>query len=476
MTVRGCRVLLAALLSTSAAVTVAQPAPRPFEQVAREYVSIALGANLALQSQDLAVEQGLAALDAARARYLPEVSLNARYTRAEGGRQIDFPIGALLNPAYQTLNQLLVAQGQAPRFGTLGDQAFAFQRAREQDTRITLRQPLYQPAIPAAIAAQRELLGSQRFAREAFARQLARDVTIGYAQYLKARSATDIVRSALSLLDENQRVTDSLFRNGRITQDQVLRARAERLAAEQQLRETLSAATQAAAYVNFLLDRPQDMALDDAQTPTEGDGSPTLQAARDAALQQRPELSQLDALSRAADAQQRIARSALGPQLALGIDAGTQGEQYRLGSGYNYVAASLVLSWKLFDGGAARADAAKARLAARDMRLKRDDVSQRVQLEVQQAADSLQVAQDSLVTARAREEAAAAALRIAARKRDEGTISQVEFLDARNALTSAQLNLNVTRYDIASRRAELEHATGGAELPAPLRDTEGPRR
>jgi outer membrane protein TolC len=464
---------LAAVLALPVLSAQAESPTRAFETVAREQGSIALGANLALQSQDMAVEETLAALDAARARYFPEFALNARYTRAEGGRQINFPIGALLNPAYQTLNQLLAAQGQAPRFPTITDQAFEFQRPREQDTRVTLRQPLYQPAIPAAVAAQRELLGGQRFAREAFARQLVRDVTVGYAQYLKARRATSIVQSALSLLDENQRVTDSLFRNGRITQDQVLRARAERLAAEQQLRESESAATQAAAYVNFLLNRPQDTPLEDADLPLEGDGDTDLRSARDSAVRQRPELAQLDALGRAADAQQRIARAALGPQLALGVDAGTQGEQYRLGSGYNYIAASVVLSWKLFDGGASRAEAAKSRLVARDLRLKRDDALQRVQLEVQQAVDRLRTAHDSLATARAREDAAGAAFRIATRKRDEGAISQVEFLDARNTLTAAQLNLNLTRFELAARRAELDHATGGAELPPARPDTEG---
>ncbi|MEN9705833.1 MAG: hypothetical protein RLZZ393_1712 [Pseudomonadota bacterium] len=470
------RTALVLALLVAAPCTEAQPAPKSFEAVVREHVSIALGDNLALQRQDMAVEESLAALDAVRARYFPEIALNARYTRADGGRQIDFPLGALLNPAYQTLNQLLVAQGQAPRFPSIGDQSFAFQRPREQDTRVTLRQPLYQPAIPAAVAAQRELLGVQRFAREAFARQLLRDVTTGYAQYLKARRATAIVRSALALLDENQRVTDSLFRNGRITQDQVLRARSERLAAEQQLRETESAANQAAAYVNFLLNRAQDTPLDEADAPQEGTLETDLRAARDSALRQRPELEQLDALGRAADASQRIARAALGPQLALGVDAGTQGEQYRMGSGYNYVAASLVLTWKLFDGGAARAEAGKARLAARDVRLQREDALQRVQLEVQQAVDRLRTAHDSLATAQAREEAAAATFRIAARKRDEGAISQMEFLDARNALTSAQLNLNVTRYALAACRAELDHATGSGTLPPPGHDAEGPPR
>jgi len=468
--------LLLALLASIASprTPAAEATVRPFETVAREYVAAALGSNLSLQSQDLEVERSLAALDAARARYFPEFALNARYTRAEGGRQIEFPIGALLNPAYQTLNQLLAAQGQPPRFPTITDQAFAFQRSHEQDTRVTLRQPLYQPAIPAAVAAQRELLGSQQYARLALARQLQRDVIVGYAGYLKAQRAASIVQSAGALLDENLRVTDSLFRNGRITQDQVLRARAERLASTQQQREAEGAISQARSYVNFLLNRRLDTPLEDAAAPEDAAAvAIDTGTAREDALRQRSELSQLDALGRAADAQQRAARAALKPQLALGIDAGTQGEQYRLGSGYNFMAASLVLSWKFFDGGANRAEVAESRIAARNARLKRDDAAQQVQLEVQQAVDRLDTARDSLATARARDEAAAAAFRIASRKRDEGAINQVEFIDARNTLTAAQLNLNLTRFDLIERRADLDHATGNGELPVPRVDLQG---
>ena len=88
-------------------------------------------------------------------------------------------------------------------------------------------------------------------------------------------------------------------------------------------------------------------------------------------------------------------------------------------------------------------------------------------LEVQQAHDGLRLASESLVTASARAEAAEAAFRIASRKRDEGVISQVEFLDARNALTGAQLNLNWTRFDVLQRQADFAFATAADPLNLP---------
>ena len=467
--------LVAMLAGLSGAARAADPAsPLRFDAVVSEYIGLALGSNLALRTQDIEVERSVAALEAARARYFPELAVNARYTVADGGRDIEFPVGQLLNPAYQTLNQLLVAQGQAPRFGSLTDQRFPLQRPYEQDTRITLRQPLYQPAIPAAVSAQRELLGSQQYARIALAHQLRRDVVLAYAGYLKALRAAEIVASGSALLQENLRVTESLYRNGRITQDQLLRAQAERLAATQQQREADGAISQARSYVNFLLNRPLDTALQDAwPTPADATHSDTLDALRADALAQRSELSQLDALGRAADAQVRAAQANRGPQLALGVDAGIQGEHYRVGSGEQFIAASLVLSWKFFDGGANRAAVAESRSAARSLALRRQQATQQVQLEVQQALDRLETTRESLATGMAREQAATAALRIARRKRDEGALTQVEFLDAHNAQVAAALNLNLLRFSLLERRAELDYATGAGDLPASRHTAQG---
>ncbi len=131
---------------------------RPLGEVVDEYVREALRSNLSLQSETLEVERNLASLDAARAQFLPKLEFAARYTRAEGGREIDVPLGSLLNPIYSTLNDLLAAQGRTGQFPQIGDQTINFVREREQDTRVTLRQPIYAPAIPAAIRAQRAAL------------------------------------------------------------------------------------------------------------------------------------------------------------------------------------------------------------------------------------------------------------------------------------------------------------------------------
>jgi len=83
--------------------TPAQPATPPtVEDAVGGLVYDALAANLELDGADAGVAQRLAALDQARALYLPSLDFSARYTRANGGRTIQFPVGDLLNPVYAT--------------------------------------------------------------------------------------------------------------------------------------------------------------------------------------------------------------------------------------------------------------------------------------------------------------------------------------------------------------------------------------
>src|SRR5688572_18681857 len=74
----------------------AQQAPepgRPLAAVIDEYVREGLASNLSLRAQSLEVERATAALDQARARYFPEAGFAARYSRSEGGRTIEIPLG-----------------------------------------------------------------------------------------------------------------------------------------------------------------------------------------------------------------------------------------------------------------------------------------------------------------------------------------------------------------------------------------------
>jgi outer membrane protein len=446
------------------------------EEAVDTLVADALAANLELDGASAGVAERLAALDQARARYLPSLDLAARYSRADGGRTIDFPVGDLLNPVYATLNQL---SGSA-RFPAVANQQINFQRSREQDTKLSLTQPLYDPRISAARAAAQSQYESAAAGRAALAGRIERDMREAYYRWLQGRAQIGIFDATLELAAENRRVNESLFRNGKITRDLVFRAEADQLEVEQSRLGALNAERLAQSYVNLLRNAPFDRALpvttvDDPDVDrlraslASRTAQPRLSLSplQDTAVRQRSELRQLDAVAAAAAAGERLARAAFKPRLAFALDAGTQGETYGFGGDDRYVLASVVLRFNVFSGGSDQAGIAGARAAEREAHAGRTLQEQTIRFEVQQALQDLELNEASLSTASKRVEAAAGAFRIASRKRDLGQINQAEFIDSRRTLTDAQLNLNVTRFAALSSLAELEYALGAGARHLP---------
>ncbi|MGQ0385113.1 MAG: TolC family protein [Gammaproteobacteria bacterium] len=272
------------------------------------------------------------------------------------------------------------------------------------------------------------------------------------------------------LARENERVNDSLHRNGKVTRDLLLRAEAERLEVEQQLVRARATEMLARRYLNLLcnapLERePEAAAVTDSDLPLLASAIAVRDEARleTAALGQRAELRQLDAGLAAAGESERAARAAFRPQLALAVDAGTQGEDWNYDDHDPYVLASVVVRFNLFNGGGDRAAIRGAKARSAELAAGRALAEQQIRIEVQEAITDLEVAEATLATAGRRAEAATAAYAIVARKRDLGQVSPAEYLDAQRALTEARLNGNVTRYEALAALAQVEYAVGGVE-------------
>jgi outer membrane protein len=130
-----------------------------------------------------------------------------------------------------------------------------------------------------------------------------------------------------------------------------------------------------------------------------------------------------------------------------------------------------VLSWNLFNGGSDLARRQAAQADAERLRLRRTELEDLVRLEVRQAYQTAVVARDAIATADARRAAAERSFELVRRKYEEGVASQVEFLDARTALTSAELNRTVTVYRYGLRYVDLERAAALRRLDGDSRST-----
>lgn len=445
----------------------------PLDPVLESLVRESLAANLEVAGAEANVAQRLAALDAARARYLPVLDLGVRYSRARGGREVEIPVGDLMNPVYATLNQILAEQGKPPVFAPIENTSINFLREEEQNSALLLTQPIYDPRIPAARrAAEQEHLAAIG-GLDALRGRLARDVKQAYYRWLGFGQAVGILEATQELARSNLAVNQSLFRNGKITEDLVFRAEADLLEIEQNTLDASNAVTLSKAWVNLLRNQPYDRELTDVRV---GDGDVSRVRVRTAAiagapdfdvhaLQQtasarRPELRQLDAVIRAATAGKDVAVAATAPLLGLAVDAGSQGTSFEFGDDNLYVVASLVLRFNFFRGGGDLAAIREAASRIDEVVAARGLAEQRIHVEVLAAQQAWTVASSSLATAAKRSDAAAAAFRIAEKKRDLGQINQTEFIDARRAQTDAELNLNRTRFEALGALAGIEYATG----------------
>jgi outer membrane protein TolC len=436
----------------------------------------ALASNLSLRQERVELDRTRAALAQARGQYLPRLDLEARYSRAEGGRTIDFPVGDLLNPAYRTLNEL--TQGQ--QFPSVENQEIAFLRDREQETALQLRQPVFNPEIVYGARARRHQVEAQQAAVEALRRELARDVRIAYYRYRKAQARVGILEAARALVRENRRTSERLRAAGTATQEAVYRAEVEVLAVQQQLDEARAGVTQARRFLNVLRNRPADAPIPPATVGVDAMIERRARAARQALgaqpaaagsnlsssaavpslVEARPELARLAAAADAADAQRRAAQTAFLPTVSLAVDAGIQGAEYGVSGDQPFVLGSVVLRWNLFDGFQDEREVERRRLEAERLRLRRADVAQQLGLELRTALEDVRVARRALRTAEARVRAARESFRMTERRYEEGRASLVEYTDARTARTEAALNANVTRYDLLVRLARLSYAAG----------------
>jgi outer membrane protein TolC len=432
---------LAGLAMTGAAAAEA-PAVRG---VTDALVAEALAANLGLVQAEANVEQRLAILDQARAEYLPQIDLQLRYSEADGGREIEIP--AL-------------------------DLTFQFLRDREQESFVRLSQPIYDARIAAQKRGAEHVYDAARFGLEAYQLRLARDVRQAYYRWLATRESVGVLEATAALAGENARVNDSLYRNGKVTRDLLLRAEAEHLEIAQQLLRARAAEDLARRYLNLLcnapLERePEAVAVSDADLPRLALGMPRDRgtALEELAVGRRAELRELEAGVAAAGESERAARAAFKPQLAFAVDAGTQGREWNYSDEDPFVLASFIVRFNLFNGGGDRAAIRAARAQGAELSAGRELAEQQIRIEVQEAITDLEVAEASLETASRRVEAAEAAYAIVAKKRDLGQVSAAEYLDAQRALTQARLNGNVTRFQALGALAQVEYAVGGMKQP-----------
>lgn len=426
-----------------------------------QYIQYALKHNLVLQEKTYSYQKSIAALREARGLFLPSISIEARYTRAGGGRIIDIPVGDLVNPIYSTLNDLLTSAGQPSPFPTdLPNERIPFLREEEHETKLRVIQPVFQPALTMNYQIQSDLKTIAGADRRVYTRQLIADIKTAYFNCLKTGEIQNLLEDTRKLLLENIRVNESLYKNQKVTQAAVFRARAELYELEQNQAVADKQKELARSYFNFLLNKPLDSEID----MTDSNGEDTvplydLERGTSQALTGREELVQLKKTISIAGHQIDLSKTACLPGIALVADYGYQGEKYHFTREDDYWMASAVLSWNLFNGFQTHQKIQQSKIEKKRRETQLSNLLMQIQLQVREAYYNIQVSQKAILAAEEQQNAAQKTFQIIDRKYKEGMASQVEFIDARTTKTRSEVNLILARYDLHIRQAEWEKAT-----------------
>lgn len=436
------------------------------------YIQEGIAANLVLRQQGLDIAKQQELLRQANALGMPKFSLEANYTLAAGGRKIDFPIGDLLNGVYGNLNALNAVPGNLPPgvmpglFPTLENQQVQFLPNNFHETRISFVYPIYNAELKYNREIQGQLLLGKTAQKAASEYELRYQITEAYLQYLCSLEAEKIWQGTRTVLIELRRFNESLVRNDVATSDVVATANYEISKADQEISRWKSQQNTAKAYFNYLINRDlQSEVLADTnilrQQPANYTAKDTAKELVAGIEEKRQEFAVLRAGQQAAETDvRRNAANLKLPDFYLGGSFGFQGFGYTFDREQAYVLAQVGLSYDLFDGGLRKSKTQEAHIQVESIRNQTAQARQQIALQVTSAWNEWNAAQNTLVSTEAAIRAAEESFRIVSNKYRAGQALLLEYMDARNRLTTAQLQHLLAQSEVVLKEAALKKAAG----------------
>ncbi len=426
------------------------------------YIQEGLTNNASLKTAQFDIERSMNALEQAKTLFMPQVNFQMQYTLAAGGRSQSLPIGDLLNPVYSTLNKIT----QSNSFPSIENQAIKFLPNNFHETKIRATYPLLNNEIYYNREIKKELISIEQAKVQVYKRELVKNIKMAYIQYLQANQALEIYKNALGLVRETERLNQKLVKNQVATQAVVLKAQVEVAKVENSIFEIENQIKNAAAYFNFLLNKPLDTKIEIDATIINSLNTPPQYFAQKTAdlLQKREEFAQIKGGERALILQKEMNEKYKTPKIGAFVDGGFQGFGFKIWDKQAYVLAGASLEMPLYNAGNSKLKIQQSQIELRKVAAQRDEILQQMQLQTQIAQTNLETAQKALTVNEAEVTAAREYYRLTDKRYREGQALQIELTDARTQMTAAELKQSWARYAVLLKMVELERAIGGYEM------------
>lgn len=421
------------------------------------YVKAGLDSNLLLKQKTFDVTQAQLDLQRAKTLFLPQVDFNSQYTLATGGRTQEVPIGDLLNNAYTTLNQLTSSN----KFPQVQNQSIKFLPNNFHDTKIAVAMPLYSPEIKYNRDIKAEMINGTQAEITIYKRDLVKSIQQAYYQYLQAAKASDIYTNALTVVAENLRVSEKLVKNNVATRDVVYKSQAQVSGVQTSLVEAQQNKKNAAAYFNFLLNKPFESAIEiDSTIFTSLDNNITLTDASG----NREELSQIRSGEKALQTNLKLNQSFGLPRLSAFYNVGFQGFGFNVFDKQFYQLGGLQLTWNIFKGNDNKLKVKQTQVTIDQLHTQYDDVQKQLQLQTTTAYNAYVAAIEALKSAHDEVVSTKEAYRLTDKKYREGQALQIELIDARTQMTNAEIKYSLAQLNALNKTAEMQRANASYPL------------
>ncbi|WP_082474520.1 TolC family protein [Chryseobacterium sp. Leaf201] len=414
------------------------------------YIQEGIESNQSIRQQSFILEKSIYALGEAKSMFLPAVSFSTTYTKADGGRTIDFPTGDLLNGVYSTLNQLTGSSS----FPQLQNQSILLNPDNFYDAKFRITQPILNAELGYNRKIRSKQIDLQKTEILLYKRELVKEIKTAYYNYLKATNATKIYQSYLTLVNEGERVNRKLFENGKINRTAVVRSQNEVSKIKASITASEKTEESAKYYFNFLLNRP----LTDSIPADDIDVLPEQGKVLNEDISSREELSKLHISGEINNDLTGLAKSYFIPKIGASLDLGSQAFDWKFNQKSRYYLLGISLEWNLFAFG-------KNTYRIKQAVAEQQAISSQTSYVQQQLLTELKVRQANLESAVAQYSAAQSQLKTSqtyytdmSKLYKEGMTIYIELLDAQNQWIDAKLKSNIALFDTWIAYAAIERA------------------
>jgi outer membrane protein len=420
------------------------------------YIDEGIKGNITLQQKKISLKQAHQSLQIARSYFLPSVNVLGDYTSGKGGRSIQFPIGDLMNPVYASLNQLT----QSDKFPQIENVEQNFFPRDFYDARVRTSLPLINTDlhINQNIQGQRVLL--QEYEVDVYKRNLIFEIKNAYYNYLSALSSVKIYESAMTLINKNVDVNESLLRNGKSLPANVLRSKSEAEKIRADLNDARAQVINAQKYFNFLLNKDLYATIEEEQLV-----STSFTIDDEASIQGREELQMMKVAQEISTSSLQAHKLSRLPKLGAFVDLGSQASNWQFNSGSRYYLVGVQLTLPIFQGFRNNIQIKHGKLEVDKAALELQNNTARLQVAADLAWNTLQTSRQNHQAAREQLLSAKSYFNLVDKGYQQGVNSLIEFIDARNQLTSSELQLSLRHYDLLKAVAQYERETSSFNLP-----------